>query len=220
MKTDHMKRLILFAAALVCTSAVFAQGEYNFQRRSLFEVLPTHADDIVFLGNSITDGCEWAELFGDARVRNRGISGDQTRWMLDRLDPIIAGKPAKVFLMIGINDLAVGVTPETIAANVRRILERFRAETPATQLYVQSLLPVNGVAFTKFGNHYKHSAEIGPTNRLLEALCSELGVAYVDVGAALSDSDGNLDVRYTNDGLHLTGAGYLAWKSVVEPYVK
>ena len=53
-----------------------APRRHNYQRwRSLFEVLPVYSSDIVFLGNSITDGCEWAELFNNRHVKNRGISG-------------------------------------------------------------------------------------------------------------------------------------------------
>ena len=53
-----MKRILILAAALFTACTAFAQSEYNLQRRSLFEVLPVYSSDIVFLGNSITDGCE------------------------------------------------------------------------------------------------------------------------------------------------------------------
>ena len=67
-----MKRILILAAALFTACTAFAQSEYNLQRRSLFEVLPVYSSDIVFLGNSITDGCEWAELFNNRHVKNRG----------------------------------------------------------------------------------------------------------------------------------------------------
>ena len=78
-----MKRILILAAALFTACTAFAQSEYNLQRRSLFEVLPVYSSDIVFLGNSITDGCEWAELFNNRHVKNRGISGDRSGWLLD-----------------------------------------------------------------------------------------------------------------------------------------
>ena len=81
-----MKRTLLLAAALLLAASAFAQGAYNYQRRSLFEQLPVRRCDVVFLGNSITDGCEWSELFGRRRVLNRGISGDRADWLLGRLD--------------------------------------------------------------------------------------------------------------------------------------
>ena len=97
-----MKRLLLLTLLLLGAGRVLAQGEYYDQRRSLFEVLPIRSSDIVFLGNSITDGGEWAELFDNRHVRNRGISGDQTGWMLGRLDPILAGHPKRLFLMLSL----------------------------------------------------------------------------------------------------------------------
>lgn len=87
------EKAILFAAALFVAVASFAQNEYNYQKRSLFEQLPIRGNDIVFLGNSITDGCEWAELFNNRHIKNRGISADRSGWLLDRLDPIVNGHP-------------------------------------------------------------------------------------------------------------------------------
>ena len=91
-----MKRFsILLLAALFACTAVCAQNEYNYQKRSLFDALPIRSNDIVFLGDSITDGCEWAELLDNRHVKNRGISADRSGWLLERIDSIIAGRPRK-----------------------------------------------------------------------------------------------------------------------------
>ena len=195
-----MKKAILFAAALFVAVASFAQNEYNYQKRSLFEQLPIRGNDIVFLGNSITDGCEWAELFNNRHIKNRGISADRSGWLLDRLDPIV----------------------KEVAANIGKLLDRFAEESPWTKIYVQSILPVNGVdTKAKAKNHWKKGAEIIEANKLIEALCEgRKNVLYIDVYSALVDQKGMLDQRYTNDGLHLMGEGYLAWKEVIEKYVK
>lgn len=215
-----MKRLLMLAAALLVAGTALAQGEYHFQRRSLFDVLPLHSSDIVFLGNSITDGCEWAELFQNRHVKNRGISGDRSGWLLDRIDSILAAHPKKLFLMIGTNDLAADISPEEIVRNVERLIDRFQSESKWTKIYVQSILPVNGKDFTIYRNHYAHAHLIVPTNKLLEELCHEKGVQYLDVWGALADDEGRLDRRYTNDGLHLMGAGYLVWRDAIQTYVK
>ena len=218
--TTTMKRILILFIALFAAGPLFAQSEYNYQRRSLFEVLPVLSSDIVFLGNSITDGCEWAELFGNRHVKNRGISADRSGWLLDRLDPIIEGHPKKLFLLIGTNDLAAGVTPDEIVANVAKLIDRFQNESRWTKIYVQSILPVNGKDFSKYKNHYAHSHLIVPTNKKLEALCDEKEVTYLDVWGALADHDGKLDKRYTNDGLHLMGEGYLVWRDAIKYHVK
>ncbi len=216
-----MKRFVLLIAALCASGAALAQSNYNHQRRSLFDSLRVRTCDIVFLGNSITDGCEWAELFDNRHIRNRGISGDRSDWLLERLDPIVAGHPKKVFLMIGTNDLAQGAAPAEVAANVLRLLDRFAAESPWTKVYVQSILPVNGEEFATGFGHLTQGAAIAETNRLLAELCDgRKKVFYIDVHAALTDEHGRLDKRYTNDGLHLLAAGYLVWKEVIKPYVR
>jgi len=215
-----MKKLILTAALLFAAAGVFAQSEYNFQRRSLFEKLPVTSKDIVFLGNSITDGGEWSELLGNPRVKNRGISGDRTSWMLDRLDPIVGGQPRKLFLLIGTNDLAADVPAAEVIANVRKIVERFRRESPRTKLYVQSVFPVND-SFKKFAaKHGRHDADIVAVNEGLQALCAEKGIVYIDLWTPLADKNGKLRSDLTNDGLHLMGEGYVVWRDAVLPYVK
>lgn len=216
-----MKRVILLTAAIFAAGISFAQNPYNYQKRSLFEQLSIHSNDIVFLGNSITDGCEWAELFDNRHIKNRGISADRSSWLLDRLDHIIEGHPKKLFLMIGTNDLAAGATPEQVVADVRKLVERFQTESKWTKLYIQSILPVNGadIEMTR-KNHWDKGAEIIRTNRLLEKLCEEKTIIYLDIYSALVDKKGMLDKRYTNDGLHLMGEGYVAWREILKPYVK
>ena len=166
-----MKKTILTALLLFAAAAVFAQSEYNFQRRSLFEKLPVTSKDIVFLGNSITDGGEWNELLANPRVKNRGISGDRSGWLLERLDPIIEGHPKKLFLMIGINDLISGASPDEVLANIGRLIDRFQAESRWTKIYVQSILPVNGVDLPGYERRKAYAPLIVPTNKRLEALC-------------------------------------------------
>ncbi len=216
-----MKKLLLLVVCFILAGEAFAQSAYNYQRRSMFDSLAVRSSDIVFLGNSITDGCEWAELFDNRHVRNRGISGDRSSWLLERLDAIIEGHPKKLFLMIGINDLSDGTTPQAIVANIGKLLDRFALESPWTKIYVQSVLPVNDTMRSFSG--LADNAHVREINRLLEELCASRPnkkVLYLDVHSALVDSDGRLDKRYTNDGLHLMGAGYLAWKEVLKPYVK
>ncbi len=221
-----MRRILLLLAALTLFSSAVAQSktsEYHVQKTSLYDVLPVSSKDIVFLGNSITDGGEWAELFNNRHVKNRGISGDRSGWLLERLDAIIAGHPKKVFLMIGTNDLAAGIPPREVYDNVMKLVERFQKESPWTKLYIQSVLPVNGRSFSKFKAHYKMKDQIVELNTLLRGFCGgnvEDRVAYLDVYAELVDSNGDLNAAYTNDGLHLLGEGYVIWRDAIKNYVK
>ncbi len=190
---------------------------YYEQRVTLFESLPNTRKEIVFVGNSITDGGEWTELFNHGKIKNRGISGDTTEGVLFRLSEVTGSSPAKVFLLIGINDLARGASPDSVLANIIRIAETVKRESPKTKIFVQSILPVNP-GFGKFTGHCSKTGEIMAVNRNLETWCDHRGVHYVDLFTRFTNpTDNYLNSAYTNDGLHLTGAGYLTWARLIKP---
>ena len=222
MKKALITLLLLGAASLTggMPAPLSAQNPahttYWNQQETLFQSLPASPDDIIMLGNSITDGGEWAELLGDPRIRNRGISGDTTQGILDRLATITRGNPAKVFLLIGINDFAGGLTPDQIARNIDLLIRRFRSESPATRLFVQSILPVNDL-IPAFPDHKQHQAEIPAANALIQELCQKHSVTYIDLYSHFVTGEGKMDASYTNDGLHLLGPGYALWASLIKP---
>ncbi len=211
-----MKKLVLLSILLIQTG--LAQPGYHGQRVSLFEELPGDPTDIIFLGNSITDGGEWAELFQDLRVKNRGISGDETPGVLNRLGTILEQHPAKLFLMIGINDLASGRGVPEIAANLDSILSRIQRGSPGTLVFLQSVLPVNPT-FGAFPNHTNKSREISQLNWQLRRLAHLHHVEYIDLWSDFQDAAGFLDSSCTNDGLHLTGTGYQRWAKIIREKV-
>ncbi|QNE41948.1 family 20 glycosylhydrolase (plasmid) [Hymenobacter sp. NBH84] len=191
---------------------------YYHQRASHFRTLPHTRGDVIFLGNSISDSAEWSELFDDPQVKNRGISGDVSAGVLNRVGEVVARRPAKVFVLIGTNDLAGKVPPDSVVKNITWLADYLRQESPATRLYVQSILPVND-AFGKFAGHVHNGALINQVNEQLRRLATAHGYTYLDLHAGFADATGKLDARYTNDGLHLTGAGYMRWKHLIYPKV-
>jgi predicted alpha-1,2-mannosidase len=188
---------------------------YYFHRKEHFETLPNTPGEIIFVGNSITDGAEWFELFdGNPAIKNRGIGGDDTDGVLDRLSEITASKPKKVFVMIGTNDLAYGKSVAHITANHKKIVERIKKESPNTKIYMQSVLPVEDALHTTRPN-----ARMLEINKQLKAYCNEVGITYIDMVPAFSDEKGKLNKKFSIDGLHLNGAGYLKWVEIVKPFV-
>ena len=225
LKSSHnhliMKKKHLFLLAFILlTATAFAQitgkfGTYYDQRELLFESMPTSENDIIFLGNSITDGGEWAELFQNPNCKNRGISADVTSGVLNRLETITKGQPAMVFLMIGTNDMNWGVSNDTIAMSIREIVRRIKAESPRTRVVVQSILPVND-CYGYFSGHTKRYADVPVINGMLKTMAEEEGVEYLDLFSHFANAEGKLDPKYSNDGLHINGKGYELWKEVLE----
>lgn len=215
-----MLRLI-FTLYLFPISFVLAQMQYPFhttyydQKRTQHESLVMGANTIVMLGDSITDMGEWQELTGFTHIRNRGISGDIALGVLDRLDHIVKAKPAKIFLLIGINDIARNIPDSLILATQRDIVRKIKQTSPRTQIFVQSILPTNN-EFTQFVNHQNKTRIIRRLNEALYKMTTEERVTFVDLYSSFINSEGKLDKRYTNDGLHLLGEGYLLWVKILK----
>ena len=212
-----MKRISTILVALLCTaSTIFADLPFRNHRYDAFKVLPINSEQIVFIGNSITNMNEWWEAFGDHNVVNRGVSGAITDEALANIEAVAAGKPKKVFMMLGTNDLGTAgiCTPEHVLQNVTLMVERFQKVSPETQLYVQSLLPSGHTG----SGGTRTEARLKATNEALKALCEEKGITYIDLWDDLTDVATNSN-GFSYDKLHLTADAYKVWCDKVAPYV-
>ena len=191
---------------------------YYHQRVSHFNSLPSKKGQIVFLGNSLTDGAEWSELFNDTRIINRGISGDVSTGIMHRVDEIVNRKPEKIFLLIGTNDLSREVTVDSLLKNMLWLADYIRQESPSTKLFIQSVLPVNDV-YGKFQKHTGNKEKIILLNKKLSESASRHRFQFLELAAHFADAAGRLNRSLSNDGLHLNGDGYSLWKHLVYPFV-
>lgn len=208
------------ASLLLASSAsVSARSEYWEQRVTLFNLLPVEEGDIVFLGNSITDGSEFHEIFFNPNIKNRGINSDVISGVRERLYQVTDGAPSKIFLLIGINDISHGKTAEQIAEEYEGLVKDIRAASPETTLYVQSIMPINN-DFGRYKNLKGKEKTITEVNSRLREIANANGAVYVDLWPVLADSStGKLRRQFTNDGLHLLGKGYKAWADAISDLV-
>lgn len=186
------------------------------QRESLFKVLPSSLNEIVFLGDSLTNGCEWSELLQNTNVKNRGIESDNTLGVLKRIGTVVKSKPDKIFIMIGVNDLGSNTPIDIIIENYNKIIKQIKDNSPSSKVYIQSILPTNRKLYKGPAVNNK----IKELNLQLENLTRNFGLSYIDIFSFLIDPNGDLDQRYSNDGLHLLAEGYLVWKNVLEKYLE
>ena len=187
---------------------------YYYHRKEQFEALPNTPGEIIFLGNSITDQAEWHEMTGNMNVKNRGIGGDDTDGVLERLDEVIEGKPAKVFILIGTNDLAYSKTIDHVISNYRKILERIAEGSPDTEVFVQSVLPTDDAL------HYtRKNTDIQEINRQLREIAKEKGLVYIDLYSSFVTPENKLNPDYSIDGLHLNIEGYKLWLELIDRYL-
>lgn len=219
-----MRRALVFCLIILVTVSIYAQNvkhsTFYYQRETLFEALPIDSSDIVFLGNSITNGAEWHELFKNPNIKNRGISGDVCQGVYDRLETITRGKPNKVFLMIGVNDISRGTEIDSIALGIEKIINKIKIDSPTTKIYVQSLLPLSD-ELGMFRGHTKRYLEISLLNKKIEEIARRECLTYIDLYSSfVIPNTEKMDLQYSNDGLHLLGQGYLKWVEILRPYVE
>jgi lysophospholipase L1-like esterase len=184
--------------------------EHYNKRLAEFRKESVEKGKIIFLGNSITEGGQWHQLTDNKSRINRGIGGDVTFGILNRLDEIIAREPSKIFILIGINDISKDFPDAVIANNLKRIVQILKVKLPSTKIYLQSVLPVNPL-YPKFPQHYDKADHVVSVNKLIKELAIAEGVTFVNLYPLFLDNAGHLDEKLTGDGLHLNGEGYKVW---------
>lgn len=193
--------------------------EYWDRKVSLFDSLPVYNTDIVFLGNSITDGGHFNELYEMENIKNRGISSDVIDGVLRRLDQVTNGHPKKIFLLIGINDVSHGLSSQKLIKKYETLVDSILSKSPETKLYLQSVMPINN-DFKRYKGLVGKEKVIKEFNIGIKEIAEQRGLTYIDLWPFLADGNGKLQRAFTNDGLHLSGAGYKAWTKGIESQVK
>lgn len=189
---------------------VFAQENVNFSK-----------GQIVFIGDSITDGCALDNYYQDLplSVYNRGIGGDNTLGVIDRLDSsLITLNPKKVVLLIGTNDINGKRKPANVLSDYEEILKTISVKLPDTKVYCISIPPMNKDLETYTSIEVdKSNATVLEVNPKIKELATKYGYEYVDIHTDLCDENGYLMKSCSPDGIHLNNEGYLKWVAKLKP---
>jgi len=178
---------------------------------------------IVFLGDSITAGFLVNDVYEKHNVVNRGIGGDTTADVLNRLkESVINIKPSKIFLLIGANDLRKGKSTIYVVNNIKKIIEEIENNLPNTKLYVQSIYPIRKTSDKKIMKLIVGritNEKINDANMKLKQLSKEKNFTYIDVNSSLIDALGQLKLQYTVEGLHISAKGYSVIENIIISYI-
>lgn len=187
-----------------------------------------HGQTVLF-GDSITEIFNSYELFYDfsqksgQAVYNRGISGDTSDRLLWRLQSNALNiEPRNLVILIGTNDIGLGVSTEEIVRNIGEILRITAEACPNTNVVLQSVYPVNkymSFAAAQMVGKRKNKV-IRALNEQLRALAVDSGVFYLDLTEKLSDKKGRLAKEFCYDGLHLNVHGFAAAAKTIIPCLK
>ena len=173
----------------------------------------------VFIGDSITDLYHLDEYYSDLdkATYNRGIGGDTTIGVLNRLDvSLYQIVPSNIVLMIGINDINSGYLEDDIIARYTSILDNIKSNLPSSKLFAMSILPMHD-AMQGYIDLNKNTEIIISINSKIKLLAEERSYQYMDLFSLVKDEDNHLIKAYSDDGIHLNDAGFRVWTDLVKP---
>ena len=160
--------------------------------------------DIVFFGDSLTYYGDFSSVFPDKVVCNLGLRGDTLQGMIDRVDQVKLLEPKIVFLMAGINDVAI-LSTSLFRNKYKELVISIKQKVNNSKLIIQSILPVNS-------NKYTISCcneQIFGCNKQIEYLCAELKLQYLNLYDVYIEN--NVTYDGTIDGIHLKSESYKFW---------
>jgi len=169
--------------------------------------------DVVFLGNSITNGSNFQSYFQDVKIVNLGYSGDIIPSMIDRVEMVQAVNPEKIFIMAGTNDLA-HVSIEKYVERYTALIIKLKKELPDARLYLQSVLPVNH----SMRRDYASNNKIEEANVEVAKLAQQYGCTYINL-YDLYEEEGEMKIELTRDGVHLKPEAYGIWADAIRERV-
>lgn len=180
-------------------------------RARQFELFAPKAD-VVMIGDSLTEGGLWNDMFPEVRLVNRGIAGDTTEKVIERMNAIIATEPRRAFIMLGINDFQEKATVDQVFSNYLRIVRRLHTEN--IEVVIQSTVEC---AEKICGAETLES--VRKLNRRLKMYARANNFVFIDLNSGLSSFKGLPD-EHTSDGIHLTAQAYWAWFEMLKPYMR
>ncbi len=195
-------------------------------------------DDAVFVGDSISLGLSYYEsannVLGKAQFLTAGsLSATNALWDVSSKsvhpryqgkkmkveDAISLTKAKKIYIMLGMNDLAGG--PEKSINNLNKLTKNILKKSPNVKLYFQSVTPKMNMGSKKTGG--LTNEKITKYNKLLAKFCSENGYYFINVASVMYDKDGYLIKSYCGDpngmGIHFAGPGFKAWTEYLLTHV-
>ena len=164
--------------------------------------------DVVFLGDSLTEGYDLKTYYPEYNVVNRGIGGDTTFGLEERLQVSAYDiNPKMIMMLIGANNFG------TMMDNYENIVISLKENLPNCDITLLSL-----TSMTKDWGRNNQKAQ--NNNIKIKEYANKYNLRYLDLYNPLLDEATNeLRLEYTTDGGHFTPQGYEVITSVIKPVI-
>ena len=228
----RMKVVGIFLLVLLGTYAIGASihtMRNSFQKKPEKVVIeeepidPMKKENIVFFGDSITAMYDVEEYYKGLPVVNSGTSGNTTEDLLRSIDErVYIYNPTQVFLLIGTNDIsATDLTNKEIVENIKAIVEGIKTNRKNATIYVESIFPIRNTENTPTDLlHQRENSRIMAINDLIKKMCEEENIEYIDLYHKLLAEDGELNMDYSLEGVHMNPEGYKVITKELKKYIE
>lgn len=164
---------------------------------------------ILLIGDSLTNGFKTGKLLPDMEIINKGIYGDNSEGLLERLEKdVVSEKPDIIYILIGTNDFAMGRSNDKLLETLKKTAGVLNKYLTNSKIIFTSILPTRRI-------ENRPNDRINKMNELIKHLCIKYNAEYFNLHSAMADETGGLKIEYTNDGLHLTDAAYQKWAEIL-----
>ena len=231
MKNFYIALLLLICCVFFLSSANCEENklpwylQHYIDRNAEFDKENMELKNIVFVGDSLTEGFDLKKFFPEYRTLNRGIVSDtigtleKNRGVINRLDnSVFDCNPECVFILIGVNDIGDLVRNGSPSLDIMeegydKILNDIKEKMPELPVYIQSCLPATG----RYANLNPYILDLN--NRIIK-LSKKYDYPYIDIFPLVCDDKGELKEEITRDGIHLKENGYTIWADKIKPVME
>ena len=163
-------------------------------------------------------------LDGMAQVRTSGICGELTSEMVTRFRrDVLCHQPGYVLILGGTNDLGWNVSPSEIMRNLTSMYDQTLAVRGMPIPVTVPSIRVEDASASREGQEWiaDHLSRRNQLNKLIQEYAASKHIDFVDLFTVTADpQSGQLAALYSNDGIHLTTAGYRLFAEQVAHILK
>lgn len=215
--------MIIISILLFSTSLYFMYIHITYEPKYIEKEKLVQDENIVFLGDSITDFYDLDKYYEGYNVVNSGISGNTTEDILnDMYNRVYKYNPSKVILLIGTNDIQAQISEEKTIENIKKIVEDIKINRPNSKIYIESIYPINNTDDEKI-EHYmvgdRKNDIIKDYNKKIKEYCDKIHITYINMYDNLKNKEDNLKLEYTKEGLHISEEGYEVITKKIKEYI-
>lgn len=185
----------------------------------------TYYDDACFIGDSRSEGLMqysgpakatyyvYKGLTVDAAFTKAFISDNGSKVTV--VEALKHHKFGKVYIMLGINELGWQYS-SIFYDKYSKLIDTVKSSQPNAKIFVQSIFPVTAARSAQ--GDYVNNQKIQEYDTLIQKICAEKELYYLDIGKALLDASGNLPDDAAYDGVHLKKPYCDKWRTYLDTH--